>query len=442
MEDKKPYSFINETVKERPLNKRKLFRKTALSVFTAVIFGGVACLTFLLLEPVISNLISPEEIVKVEFPEDHEEIAPEEMLTEENIAYENQLEEQQISQQINQQVNQQLQEGVADGQLALKTYQVIYDQLYQISTEASYSMVLVEGMSQETDWFQNQVENVNETSGVIVAKNEAQVYIVADLNSLPDANSYTVTFYDGTVRKASIQGSDPNTGMAVFTVPASSFEREHWDKLRVMELGNSNAMNVVGRPVVAVGSPLGQSGSICYGIVTSNQQFVTYADHHYRILTTDMTGSSKNASGVLINTSGELLGFITKEAAANATASLITGFGVSDVKNLVEELSNEDKRLYLGIHSAAVTEEIHTELGIPYGMYVTEVDSGSPAMTCGITNGDVIVEIGSTMTNSRSDYETALQSLREDMTVVVKIKRFNGEAYIDIEGEIRPEELR
>ena len=52
------------------------------------------------------------------------------------------------------------------------------------------------------------------------------------------------------------------------------------------------------------------------------------------------------------------------------------------------------------------------------------------------------MEMGNTMINSRFDYQTALKSLREDMTVTIKIKRFNGEAYVDIEGEIRPEELR
>lgn len=437
MEEKKPYSFVNEQVKNRPINKKKLFRKTMTTIVTAIIFGGVACTSFLLLEPVISNMISPEEIVKVEFPEEQEEVAPEELLTEEAIAEDKSIDEQQISQQIDHQIAQ----GVKDGELALETYQVIYDELYQIATDASRSMVTVKSVSQETDWFQNQVESVDETSGVIVAKNEASIYIVADLKGLTEADSYHVTFYDKTVRQAEIRGSDPNTGLAVFTVPTSSFEREEWDKIRVISMGHSNALTIVGRPVVAVGSPLGQSGSLCYGIVTSNQQSITYADHQYRVLTTDMTGSERNASGIIINTSGELLGFIANESTTTASGALLAGFSVSDVKELIEQLSNGDKRLYLGIHSTAVTEEIHTELNIPYGMYVTEVDTGSPAMTCGVTNGDIIVEIGSTMINSKSDYEAALQSLSEDMAVVIKLKRFNGENYIEIESEIRPEEL-
>ena len=47
--------FMKETIKQRPLNRKKLIRKTIVTVAMAVIFGLVACLTFLLLEPVIST---------------------------------------------------------------------------------------------------------------------------------------------------------------------------------------------------------------------------------------------------------------------------------------------------------------------------------------------------------------------------------------------------
>lgn len=439
MEEKEPYSFINETIKERPINKKKLFRKTMITICGAVIFGGIACLTFLLMEPIISNWLSPEEITKVEFPEEEEETAPEELLTEENVAEENAMEEQA---QISEQINQQIQQEVSDGQLALQTYQTIYDELYQISTEASKSIVTVTGVSKEVDWFQNQVENINETSGVIVAKNETQLYILADLNGLPDAETYTVTFQNKKSMEAEMKRHDPNTGLAIFTIPNSAFTEEDWNEIVVVRLGNSNSPSIVGRPVVAVGSPLGQSGSICYGIVTSNQKSIVYADYNYGVLTTDMTGSEKNASGIIINTSGQMLGIITKESAASASGALLAGFGISDIKNLIEQLSNGDKRLYLGVHGAEVTDEIHTELGIPYGIYVTEVDSGSPAMTSGVSNGDVIIKLANTEIHNSSDYENAMQSMRAELTVAITVKRFNGEKYIDIEGEIKPEELR
>ena len=53
--------FMKETIKQRPINRRKLVRRTLLTAAMAVVFGMVACFTFLLLEPVISNRLYPEE---------------------------------------------------------------------------------------------------------------------------------------------------------------------------------------------------------------------------------------------------------------------------------------------------------------------------------------------------------------------------------------------
>ena len=434
------YSFINEKVKERPINKRKLFKKTVITVCGAAIFGMVACITFLLLEPVISNWLYPEEITRVEFPEEEDEITPEELLTDENIEQGNGAEGQEPINQ--QEIVDQVAEEVSSGKLALQTYRNIYDELYQIAVEASAFVVTLTGVSQDTDWFQNQVENVNETSGVIVAKNEDNIYILADLNGLPDAETYNVTFGNGSRHEAQLKQDDPNTGLAIFTVPKTAMTNEEWEEIAVAKLGNSRTPAIVGRPIVALGSPLGQSGSVCYGIITSNKSEVIYTDYQYSVLTTDITGSINNASGVIINTSGDLLGIITKESSANASGALLAGFGISDIRTLLEQLSNGDRRLYLGIHVVDVTEEVHEDMGIPYGVYAMEVDSGSPAMTSGVVNGDVITRLGNKEIKNSRDYEEALQSMRAELTVAIEIKRFDGEKYVTIEGEIKPEELR
>ena len=49
LEEKRDFEFMTERVKERPLNKRKLLRKTIITVTMAVIFGLIACVTFLVL---------------------------------------------------------------------------------------------------------------------------------------------------------------------------------------------------------------------------------------------------------------------------------------------------------------------------------------------------------------------------------------------------------
>ena len=59
-EQNRNYEMIKERMKERPINRRKLMRRTIITVSMAVIFGVFACFTFLVLEPVLSNLLYPE----------------------------------------------------------------------------------------------------------------------------------------------------------------------------------------------------------------------------------------------------------------------------------------------------------------------------------------------------------------------------------------------
>ena len=77
-------TFLQEKIKERPVNRKKLARRTAITVVMAMVFGLVACVTFLLLEPVINRMLYPEEKAEiVRFPEEEEEVRPEDMAADE-----------------------------------------------------------------------------------------------------------------------------------------------------------------------------------------------------------------------------------------------------------------------------------------------------------------------------------------------------------------------
>ena len=116
--------FLRETIKQKPINKKKLLRRTALTVVMAVVFGLVACFTFLVLEPVISNRLYPEEEAEeVRFPEETvaEEMKPEDMLVEEEVepppeAVPVELEDEQIE------------ELLSQVRFGLEDYQMLYEE--------------------------------------------------------------------------------------------------------------------------------------------------------------------------------------------------------------------------------------------------------------------------------------------------------------------------
>ena len=77
--------FMRETIKGRPISKRKLFKSTITTLFLALLFGLVAGCTFLFLQPFLTNMIQGQkepETQHITFPEDPVEMEPEEMLAE------------------------------------------------------------------------------------------------------------------------------------------------------------------------------------------------------------------------------------------------------------------------------------------------------------------------------------------------------------------------
>ena len=74
------FDFMKEQIKERPLNKKKLLRRTVMTASMAVVFGLVACLTVLVLEPVFNNWLYPEKTGEnITFSPETEEMLPEDM---------------------------------------------------------------------------------------------------------------------------------------------------------------------------------------------------------------------------------------------------------------------------------------------------------------------------------------------------------------------------
>lgn len=410
--------FLIEKIKERPVNRRKLIRRTITTAAMAVVFGLIACVTFLVLEPVINNWLYPEkEPQVVVFPEDQEEISPEDMLVEdpphmqetewENMA----LEEEQI-QQILSRVT-----------LDTDNYKQIYGSLSSYARELNQSMVTVTGVTSNTDWFNNVQESRNQASGVIIYNNGREVLVLVEYTPLRKAESLTLTFYNNIQVEASLKVQDTATNLAVIAVDLDDLSEEFVEnRLKIAPLGASNLSNIVGTPVVALGSPMGISNSLGYGMVSATSGQQTQTDAHYKLLQTDIVGS-QNAGGILFNLQGQVVGIITNNKSGSDMKNMITAYGISEVKRRIEKMSNGENFAYLGINGVDVTQEANLELGVPYGAYVKGVEMDSPAMLAGIRQGDVVVQMNDKSVDSFSAYVTNLLQCSPGEIVKLIVKR-------------------
>ena len=419
--------FMKETIKQRPLNRRKLVRRTLLTAAMAVIFGMVACFTFLLLEPVISNKLYPEEEPEIiEFVEEsrEDEILPEDMIVDDSQMQPEPtqppaLEDEQIAQVL------------SEMKLGVEDYLSLFAGIREVAREVRKSIVTVVGVTPDVGWLDNEYENEGAVSGIVVADNGIELLILADVSSIEDAQSLEVAFQDGEIYQATLMKKDNNTGLAVISIAKTKIKSTTLEMAVAANLGTSGS-SLVGIPVIALGRPMGTEGSLCYGNITSTGNVIRLPDSNYKLMTTDIYGSS-SASGVLINLRGQVVGIIDMSKNSSDLSNLISAVGISDLKKLVESLSNDKDIAYFGVYGADVTESANEELGVPLGAYITEIDMDSPSMNAGIQSGDVILKWNDMEIESYQDLVSTLLLEEPEKTVSITLMRQGPEGYTEME---------
>ena len=414
MEDQQKFEFLTERVKARPLNKRKLMQKTLTTVSMAVIFGLIACITFSILQPVISNWLHPKEkIEKIEIPLVSEEILPEDMLVHEETVIEP-----------TQEVIDTLKDEI---ELGTKDYQKLYQSIHSLVQGLQSAEVTVTGVTQEVDLFNAVYESTDKSIGYIFAQNSTEIMIMVEKELVLGIEELEVNFIDGSKVAAQIRGTDVNTGLAVLVVEKEQMAENTLGVISFLNLGSSSLSTLVASPVIAMGNPLGNR-SVMYGMITSADTTITMADNYYKLLTTDMYGS-KNAGGILVDLNGKVVGIINQKYNGEETPNLISALGISEIKTALQRMSNGQESGYIGIFGTDVPIKISNTKEIPAGVYVTGIEMDSPAMQAGIQSGDIIVSMGKKQVTSFADYLKILSEWTPGETKEIILMRQSQEVY-------------
>ena len=420
------FTFIKEKIKDKPLNKRRLAAKTVLTCGLAVLFGLVAALLVTVGSPCMEKArdAEPTEEVKIPSEEETPAVSENETVSSEEISKEeSEPEPEQVINNIVEKV-----------EMSVEDYEILYTTLYGVAVEAEKSVVNVTGVSSDVDWFQNTYQNTNQAAGLIVADNGKQLLILVNKSVTDRAQHINVEFSDHTAAEAVLCKYDSNTGLAVIGVNLEDISEETLDHIEMAKLGSSKSTNIVGRPVIAIGSPLGTQDSVAYGLITSVSDKRQMTDTDINLITTDIYGS-KSGTGVLINLKGEVLGVITQNYHNSDRENLLSAFSSSDLKERIAKLSNGQVRALLGILGTELTEAAKEELGIPEGAYVTEIVMDSPAMETGIQSGDVITKFGTGDITCFDDFKAAMDKSQPGDNTVITVMRFAMGEYTEMNFE-------
>ena len=244
-------------------------------------------------------------------------------------------------------------------------------------------------------------------SGSVIQSTATSSYILTNNHVVADAaarGTITVTFQDESFIEAEIIGRDPSYDLAVLRIERGG--------LPVLAIGDSNDV-VVGDTVVAIGSPLGLSGTVTAGIVSALNRPVTAGGSgefsFFSAIQTDAAINPGNSGGPLVNTRGQMVGVNTAIATLRNGAeagSIGLGFAIptSQALRVVEEIITTGFSTY-----PIIGVQLDGGFG-GEGARIAVVDANGPADRAGIREGDVIVAV---------DGNRALDSTE----VIVEIRR-------------------
>ena len=217
-------------------------------------------------------------------------------------------------------------------------------------------------------------------------------YILTNYHVIDDADSITVSLFDGTTYEALLIGYDESNDIAVLKVDA--------ENLPPVILGDSENLNV-GDQVVAIGNPLGElTFSLTSGLVSAMDREVTLSSTvTMNLIQTDCAINSGNSGGALFNMYGEVIGVTNaKYSSSSSSEASIDNIGfaipVNSIRSIVESIIEKGyiANPYIGISVMDVSEE--TQLyGVPAGVAVQAVSEGSPAEEAGLQTGDIITSV-------------------------------------------------
>ena len=418
--------FLQEEIKKRPLNRKKMMRRMTLVAVMAAIFGAVACLFFLLLEPIFNRILYPQEAVTgVSYPEETEteELTPEEMIVNE---------EEKAATEEQERIRMEVERFLRDKEQGAGAAERIYGSLRQVAAEARYFLVDVSEISSDTDWFNDPYETRGVVSGMIIAKAESEIQVLVYSPGIGEAETIQVTFYDGSSVEASIRSQDRVSGLAVLSVSLDNLDATVKEQIRAADLGSSAPSTLTGQLVLAVGRPTGTGGSISYGAVSSASANLGTVDSGLMQITTDIYGS-KQASGFLLNPGGQVVGILDPYHGRQDLPNILCAIGISESKQLIEKLSSGGKKAYLGVQCTDVPDDVRERLGIPEGVYLSEVVDDSPAMNAGLQKGDVITGMGDEEVHYSTVLSRVLLEKDAGTELPITLMRPSGDGYTEME---------
>ena len=264
-------------------------------------------------------------------------------------------------------------------------------------------------------------------TGFVVAHGSGVSYLLTNNHVVEGARSVQVLMNDGRHWKADVKGTDPLEDLAVVSVPDAT--------LALAPFGDSTRAQV-GQPVVAIGNPEGNQGSVTMGVVSALHRTLTnvgggagsQGENLPDVIQTDAAINPGNSGGPLVDAAGLVIGVNT----AGDTSATGIGFAIpsSIARRIADDLiaGRPAGHPYVGLCTLDLADALANPSSAAiegYGAVVQGTVPGGPGATAGIRTGDMIETVGGTDLNNGNTLGGVLQLHEPGESLPVTVLR-NG----------------
>jgi Do/DeqQ family serine protease len=264
--------------------------------------------------------------------------------------------------------------------------------------------------------FDRRQQSTSLGSGVIIDGERG--LILTNAHVIQRSGTIKAVLQDEREYEARIVGADPESDLAVLKIDPR-------EKLPSIAMGNSGDL-MIGETVIAIGNPFGFSHTVTTGVISALNRSIRTDDRVFQdFIQIDASINPGNSGGPLLNINGELIGINT---AIYAKAQGI-GFAIpiSKAQRIVSDLIQygEVKQAWIGLVVQELDEKIARYLNYPgrKGVMVKTIESESPAQRAGLSEGDILLALGSKRIGGLDDYMAASKALAAGETIEIQAWR-------------------
>lgn len=263
-----------------------------------------------------------------------------------------------------------------------------------------------------------------EGSGFVVAHGQGVSYLETNNHVVNGALALHVAMPNGRSLTATLVGADRLDDLAVLSVPIAD--------LPVATFGDSSVLTV-GQSVVAIGSPLGNTGSVTTGVISALHRTVqagaqggTETETLQDVLQTDASINLGNSGGPLADLQARVVGVNVALETTNGSTNIGYSIPGNVALTVAKQLIAHEKvdHPYLGIAYQTSVQALEAGHGFDgSGVYVNTVQTGGPAAAAGFQVGDVLVAVNGNNIDNGQTLGGLLQGARVGDSVRCTVKR-------------------